>query len=54
LGLTKPFFISIDPTGIVSTKISDLTKFVYFNSQPVFNHIIYKTWATSFSVREVL
>jgi hypothetical protein len=54
LGLTKPFYISLDPTECVSTSIKDLTKFVYFNSQPSFVHIIYKIWSTSFSVREVI
>jgi hypothetical protein len=54
LGKTTPFYVSLDPKVVASQDIQDLTRFVYFKSQPIFSHIIYNKWSCSFSLREVV
>jgi hypothetical protein len=54
LGLTKSFYVSLDPRVLCSTEIDDLTKFMQFNSKPNFRHVIYDKWTCSFTLREVI
>ena len=54
LGTTTPFFISIDPTLDISNDLYDLTKYVIFDEQPKFRHIIRDLFSMSLSFREVL
>lgn len=54
LGRSTPFYLSLDPTAVVSTDVSDVTKFCYFNEQPIFTQIIRDIWSVSFSAREVI
>ena len=51
-GVSRPFYLSMDPDTNVSTNIDDLTRFVYFNS-PVFNqHVIRDLYTVQFDLRE--
>jgi hypothetical protein len=54
LGKTTPFFISLDPTNIITDTIFELTKLVVFNEMPSFRHIIRDIFSSSISVREIL
>jgi len=53
-GKSVPFYISVDPLTGVSTNLSDLTKFVYFNESPIFSHLLFEYYSTSLSMREVI
>jgi hypothetical protein len=39
LGRTTPFYVSFDPTLLVSTAASELTRYVVLRDNPIFNHI---------------
>ena len=52
LGNTTPFFISVDPTGCLST-VHNMTKMVVFDGQPNFKHVFGDKWIWSFELREV-
>lgn len=52
VGITEPFFVSIDPKVQVTEAIEDLTKFVYFNGPPKFTHIFCDNWAADFALKE--
>lgn len=54
LGRSTPLYVSLDPTVAVSTQLKDLTKFVYFNDQPIFTQVINNVWSMAFAVREVI
>ena len=54
LGITESFFISLDPTSLITTNIYDLTKLVKFKEAPSFQHIIRDIFSMSLSVREVI
>lgn len=53
-GRHKPFFISIDPTANISNDLGELTRFVYFNSQVIWQHQIRDLYNGIFSVRDVV
>ena len=53
-GKTIPFYVSIDPTGIISDDISDFTKYVVFEEEPQINHVIYDKFDITMSFREIL
>jgi hypothetical protein len=52
VGKTIPFYCSIDPLGTYTTNLHELTKFVFFNSEPVFIHTFRDMFSTSISLRE--
>ncbi len=54
VGRTTPFFVSLDPTLCVLDPISDLTRFVYFNSNLKFQHAFSHYFNMSFTLREAL
>lgn len=54
LGKSTPFYVSFDPTLLVSTSASELTRYVVFNSDPVFTHIKADIWSVRLSFREVM
>lgn len=54
LGKTTPFFISLDPTNVITDTLFELTKLVVFNEMPSFRHIIRDIFSSSLSVREIL
>lgn len=51
-GKTIPFYCSIDPLSYYTTNIYELTKFVYFTSEPYFNHTFRDMFTTTLNVRE--
>lgn len=54
LGKTTPFFISLDPTNVITDSIFDLTKLVKFNESPSFQHVIRDIFTMQLSVRELI
>jgi len=54
VGNHAPFFISLDPTLCVSTKLSELTKYVRFEGDPSLVHVKTDTYSMGFNVREDL
>lgn len=54
VGKHTPFFFSIDPGGIISTRVSDLTHFVFFNGEPSIDHNFYNRYNISLSLREAI
>lgn len=54
LGLTTPFFVSIDPLLLTTSTIEELTKYVVFASEPKFTHIINDLYSVSLDFREVI
>jgi hypothetical protein len=54
LGKITPFYISYDPTNAVTTNIEELTKYVVFNQEPKFTHIVNDIFSMSLAVREVV
>lgn len=54
LGTTTPFFIAIDPLAGISASVTELTKYVMFDSDPDLDHIRYNMYSFAFNVREVL
>lgn len=51
---TTPFYVSLDPRLSISTDIEDFTKYVIFDGQPSYAHVIYDTFNMNFKLREVL
>lgn len=54
LGISKAFYLSIDPTLAISDAFDDLTKFVRFDSSPPFVHALNDTFDVTFNTTEVL
>jgi len=54
VGISTPFFISIDPTGLISETVGELTKYVTFTDPYQQDHLRYKYFSQSMSVREVV
>jgi hypothetical protein len=54
LGVTTPFYISLDPLTNITDSIDELTRYVVFTNSPVFTHVLYDKFNTSISVREVV
>ena len=54
LGTTTPFYISLDPTLNISTKLEEFTKYVVFETPPQFNHVFRDLFTVAFRLREVL
>lgn len=52
-GTTKPFFIIVDPTALISSE-NELTKLVTFDSDPDMNHIRYTYYSFNLSLSEVV
>ena len=53
LGTTTPFYFSIDPTELISDN-QDFTRYVIFDNEPTFSHIIHDIFSMGMNVREVL
>jgi hypothetical protein len=53
-GKHKPFYFSLDSSGVVSSSINELTKFVRFTSEPGFSHLVRDVYTMSFSLDEVI
>jgi hypothetical protein len=54
LGVYTPFFISLDPTLLISDTLPELTKYVVFDGSPTFTHIKTNTYSLNFKVRELV
>lgn len=54
VGITEPFYISLDPTLCVSSELSDLTKLVRFDPTPTFVQLFLGRFNMSFAVHEVI
>lgn len=54
VGVTTPFFVSIDPLLGVSDDITDFTKFVIFNSPPIIQNVRSCRWSTVLDLVEVI
>lgn len=52
LGLSTPFYISIDPRSNFTTGLNQLTRLVTFNSEPQIRHVIRDIFTISLSLRE--
>lgn len=52
LGMTENFYISLDPTGAFTDDLDELTKYVVFNSEPSYRHVIRDIFSISISMRE--
>lgn len=53
-GISSPFYVSIDPTQVVSNSIDELTKYVQFEGSPKFTHVIRDLYNMSFAMSEVV
>ena len=53
-GISAPFYISMDPQLLVSTDLSELTRYVYFSTLPKFTHIKANIYSVSFAVKECI
>lgn len=53
-GQHSPFYFSLDSSGVVSSSINELTKFVRFSGQPRFDHVVRDVYSMSFSLDEVV
>lgn len=54
LGLTTPFYISLDPTGCFTDDLDELTMFCRFDSEHQLRHIIRDIFSISISAREAV
>lgn len=54
VGISTPFFISLDPQLVGSSTVDQLTKFVMFDDTPDFKHIAKDVYTMSFSLSEVV
>jgi hypothetical protein len=52
VGIRRAFFVSLDPTLMVSRKLSDLTRYMIMDTVPSANHVIRDYYNVSFSMRE--
>jgi len=53
-GKTRPVFVSIDPTAIISSGIDEFTKLMYFDDDPDQNQLRYNMYAFKLSFTEVI
>ena len=54
LGKSTPLYLSLDPTLAVSDNMYEMTKFVLFNEEPKFRHIIARKYSISMSFKEAV
>lgn len=54
LGISTPFYISLDPTLQISNELSEFTKYVVFDSEPSFDHVFADKFDMSFQIKELL
>jgi hypothetical protein len=54
VGLTTSFYMSIDPTLVISTELAELTAYVNFASEPTFTHVIRDYFNMSAEMREAV
>jgi hypothetical protein len=54
LGVSKPFFLVLDPGLNVSTALKDMAHYVYQNSDVSLTHVLRDYYNVSFDFREVL
>lgn len=54
LGLSTPFYISLDPTGCFSDNLDELTIYCRFDSEPQARHVIRDVFSISISATEVV
>jgi hypothetical protein len=54
LGRSTPFYVSLDPTLIVSDDQSELTRYVVFTNDPVFTHIKSDIYSVRMAFKEVM
>jgi hypothetical protein len=54
LGKYTPFFVSFDPTLLVSEETSELTRYVVFDDEPKFTHVKTDVYSVRMSFREVM
>lgn len=54
VGITTPFYVSLDPLTNFSSDITDFTKYVVFESPPQIVNSGACRWSTSFVLREVI
>jgi len=52
LGISTPFYISIDPTGCFTDELDELTKLARFSSSPSYQHIIRDIFSIKISIEE--
>lgn len=52
LGLSESFYVSLDPTGCFTDDLDELTRFVRFNSEPQYRHIVRDIFSISTSFSE--
>jgi len=53
LGKITPFYVSFDPVNEISASIDELTKYVIFETEPIFSHIKTSVFSMSLKFREV-
>ena len=53
-GTTKPLFVSLDPTALISESVSEFTKMVYFDGDPDYGHQRFDMYGVSMSFSEVV
>ena len=54
LGKYTPFYVSLDPTLLVSDDITELTRYVVFEDEPKFEHVKADVYSVRMSFREVM
>lgn len=54
VGITVPFYVSVDPQTRITTDISDLTMYGLFMNSPKFDHIVKGLFTTNLRIREVV
>lgn len=54
LGKTTPFFISLDPTLMISDELSEFTKYVVFTEEPNFQHVFSDKFDMTLQLKELL
>ena len=54
LGTTTPFWISLDPSASITASVGEFTKYVEFDGNMDSQHVLYKRFNHSLSVREVI
>lgn len=54
LGRGTPFFVSFDPTLLVSESLSELTRYVVFADEPTFSHIKADVYSVRMRFKEVM
>lgn len=52
VGLTVPFYISIDPQGEISSDLDEFTNYVFFDSPPSMTHVFHEYFNANFALRE--